>query len=109
MAALENKAGKFIEPSPKFGQATLINTQNDMPDNLRMFFPDPPGANSYLVVTYSRILLYGNHSDQKKGTALKEFIKWGLSDGQKFAEVLGFISLPPHIQELGIKAVDEIL
>jgi phosphate transport system substrate-binding protein len=108
MAALENKAGKFIEPSPSFGQATLINTQNDMPGNLRMFFPDPPGENSYPIVTYSWILLYGKYPDQNKAKVLKEFLQWGLSDGQKLAEGLGFISLPPQISELGSKAVADL-
>ncbi|MFZ5453603.1 MAG: phosphate ABC transporter substrate-binding protein PstS [Thermodesulfobacteriota bacterium] len=108
MAALENKAGKFIAPSPKFGQATLVNTQNDMPPNLRMFFPDPPGENSYPIVTYSWILLYGNYPDQKKAKALKDFVKWGITDGQDFSEDLGFCSLPPRIRELGLKALNEI-
>jgi phosphate transport system substrate-binding protein len=108
MAALENKAGKFIEPSPKFGQATLTNTQNDMPENLRMFFPDPPGENSYPIVTYSWILLYGNYSDQKKARLVKDFVKWGLTEGQKDSEDLGFCSLPPQIRELGLKALDGI-
>jgi len=108
MAALENKAGKFIEPLPKFGQATLTNTQNDMPENLRMFFPDPPGENSYPIVTYSWILLHGSYSEPKKAKALKDFVRWGITDGQKYSEGLGFCSLPPHIRELGVKAVDEI-
>lgn len=108
MAALENKAGKFIEPSPKFGQATLTNTQNDMPKNLRMFFPDPPGENSYPIVTYSWILLYGNYPDPQKGKAVKDFIKWGITDGQNLSETMGFCSLPPQIRELGVQAIKEI-
>ena len=66
MAALQNKAGKFISPSATAGQATLAATQNDMPANLRMFFPDPPGEDSYPIVTYSWILLYGITRIRKK-------------------------------------------
>jgi phosphate transport system substrate-binding protein len=108
LAALENKAGKFIEPSPKFGQATLTNTQNDMPANLRMFFPDPPGEDSYPIVTYTWILLYGQYPEPKKAKALRDFFKWGITEGQSYSEGLGYCSLPPHIRELGLKAVDEI-
>ena len=108
MAALENKAGKFITPTPAAGQATLIATQNDMPANLRMFFPDPPGEDSYPIVTYSWILLYGSYPDQKKAKGLKDFITWGITDGQKYADKLGYVSLPPHIRELGVKAVETI-
>jgi phosphate transport system substrate-binding protein len=108
LAALENKAGKFIEPSPSFGQATLINTQNDMPDNLRMFFPDPPGEDSYPIVTYSWLMLYGNYPDQKKGRALKDFVKWGITEGQNSSEGLGYCSLPPQIREKAIFAIEGI-
>ena len=108
MAELQNKAGKFIAPSATAGQATLANTQNDMPANLRRFFPDPPGEDSYPIVTYSWILLYGSYPDQKKAKALKDFVKWGITDGQKYSESLGYISLPPHIRELGVKAIDDI-
>jgi len=65
MAELQNKAGKFIAPSATSGQATLTATQSDMPANLRRFFPDPPGEDSYPIVTYSWILLYGHYPDQK--------------------------------------------
>ncbi len=58
MAWLENKAGNYVEPMPKNGRATLVNTQSDMPANLRMFFPDPQGQDSYPLVTYSWILMY---------------------------------------------------
>ncbi|NTU48052.1 MAG: phosphate ABC transporter substrate-binding protein PstS, partial [Syntrophobacteraceae bacterium] len=108
MAALENKSGNFIEPSPGRGQATLTNTQNEMPENRRMFFPDPPGEDSYPIVTYSWILLYGTYPNQKKAEALKDFVKWGITDGQKFSEGLGFCSLPDHIRQLGAEDIEKI-
>jgi phosphate transport system substrate-binding protein len=89
-------------------KATLANSQDDMPENLRRFFPDPPGENSYPMVTYSWILLYGTYPDAKKATALKDFVTWGITAGQQYSEDLGFISLPPHIRELGAKAVAEV-
>jgi phosphate transport system substrate-binding protein len=45
MAWLENKAGVFIQPHGGSGLATLLNVQ--MPDNLRVFAPDPEGEESY--------------------------------------------------------------
>jgi phosphate transport system substrate-binding protein len=39
MAALENRAGKFIVPNDQSGQATLDNAE--LPENLRLFFPIP--------------------------------------------------------------------
>ncbi len=54
MAWLENKAGAFIQPHGGSGLATLLNVR--MPDNLRVFEPDPDGEDSYPIVTYSWLL-----------------------------------------------------
>ncbi len=109
MAALENRAGNFIAPSPAGGRDTLRNTQGDMPQNRRVFFPDPQGDSSYPIVTYSWLLLYGKYPDQKKALVLKDFIKWGITDGQKYSDELGFCSLPAGIRELDVKDIDEIM
>lgn len=108
MAWLENKAGNFIQPMPASGQATLTNTQEDMPQNLRMFLPDPAGVDSYPLVTYSWILLYGKYSHPQKGAAVKDFVKWGIGEGQRYAETLGYCRVPSVVVELANKAIEEI-
>jgi len=108
MAWLENKAGRFIEPLPSNGQAALTNSEADMPANLRMFLPDPPGEASYPLVTYTWMLLYGRYPDAAKGSLVKDFVKWGLVQGQQYSQGLGFCNLPPRIAGLAAKAVDEI-
>lgn len=108
MAWLENKAGNFVQPAPSSGLDTLLNTQDEMPANLRMFMPDPPGKNSYPMVTYSWILLYGTYPDEKKGAVVKDFVKWGVTDGQRIAESLGYCPLPDFIRELSTKAIGGI-
>jgi len=107
-AWLENKTGRFIEPSPSNGQAALTHSEGDMPASLRMFLPDPPGEDSYPIVTYTWMLLYGKYPEQSKGTLVKDFVKWGLSEGQHHSEALGFCNLPASIVGLAFRAVDEI-
>ena len=108
LAWLENKAGQFIEPSPSNGQAALTNSAEDMPANLRMFLPDPGGEASYPIVTYSWMLLYGNYPDAAKGALVKDFVKWGLAEGQGCCDALGFCNLPPRVVSLATQAVDEV-
>jgi phosphate transport system substrate-binding protein len=97
MAALENRAGKFIELSFTCGKSTLVNTENHMPANLRIFFPEPPGESSYPIITYSWIMLYKNYLDQQKEQALKDFVTWGVTQGQNLSEKLEYCSLPAQI------------
>jgi phosphate transport system substrate-binding protein len=108
MAWLENKEGYFIAPTPANGKITLMNTQDEMPKNLRMFFPDPPGFSSYPIVTYSWLLLYAEYPEAQKGVAVKEFAKWGVTEGQQYAKDLGYSQLPKPIAELAAKAIAEI-
>ncbi len=108
MATLENKAGKFVKPNRTTGQAALADTINEMPENLRLFIPDPKGADSYPIVTYSWLMLYGQYPDEKKRTAVKDFVTWGLTEGQSFSDDLGFIPLPREVVSLGTRAVERI-
>jgi phosphate transport system substrate-binding protein len=107
MAWLENKAGQFVEPRANGGSATLANTKDDMPENLRMFFPDPPGENSYPIVTYSWLLVYGSYPDSEKANQVKDFIQWGLTKGQDFSEPLGYSRLPPEIADMARQAIQQ--
>jgi phosphate transport system substrate-binding protein len=104
-AWLENKSGRFIQPSGESGLASLINTP--LPPNLRAFVPDPDGEDSYPIVTYSWLLLYKNY-DRVKGTNLKSFVNWCLSDGQQFSEALGYLRISPLIAKQASEAVSSI-
>jgi phosphate transport system substrate-binding protein len=106
MAWLENKAGQFIEPHGGSGLATLLNTP--LPGNLRVFFPDPDGQDSYPIVTCSWLLLYRQYDDVQKLAALKQFVRWCLTAGQEFNESLGFVRLPPQIIARSMEALDSI-
>ena len=88
MAWLENKAGNYIKPTGTSGLETLLQTK--MPTNLRLFMPDPDGKDSYPIVTYSWLLLYGKYDDPKKLDALKDVVRWCLDEGQQDSESLGY-------------------
>jgi phosphate transport system substrate-binding protein len=106
MAWLENKAGQLIEPHGGTGLATLLNSP--LPENLRVFFPDPDGQDSYPIVTYSWLLLYRQYDDAEKLRELKQFVRWSLTTGQEFSESLGFVRLPPQITTRAVEALDNI-
>ncbi|MGE3540675.1 MAG: phosphate ABC transporter substrate-binding protein PstS [Candidatus Tectimicrobiota bacterium] len=106
MAWLENKAGQFIQPHGGSGLATLINTE--MPANLRAFFPDPEGQESYPIVTYSWLLLYKKYDNPQKLAALKQYLTWCLTEGQALNESLGYIRLAPRVATQVMRALDQL-
>ncbi len=80
----------------------------DMPENLRVFVPDPKGADSYPIVTFSWILLRKNYQNAETANALRELFQWSLQDGQRHAPELGYIRLPSAIAEKAQTALSSI-
>ena len=108
MARLQNKAGRYVAPSARSGEAGLADNVKDMPSNLRLFVPDPMGEDSYPIVSLSWLLLYQRYPDPQKSAALRRFVTWGLSLGQSYGAELGYIPLPPDIVALSRTAVERI-
>lgn len=106
IAALENLAGNFVEPSPETGANGL--KEIEPPENLRAFVADPTGTAAYPIVTYSWILAYRTYSDAAKGESLKALLKWGLTEGQQFSESLGYIPLPADMVTAAMTIADRI-
>ncbi len=107
MAILENRDGNFVKPGAKSGRAALANAAEQLPDDLRLFVPDPVGAESYPIVSLSWLLLYADYPDDK-ATALKNAVAWGLSEGQSIAEGIGYIPLPEEITSRANEALASI-
>ena len=108
MVHLQNKAGAFVEPSPTSGQAALAANVGQIPSNLRVFLPDPEGQDSYPIVTFTWLLLHDHYPEQRKGAALKGFVNWALTDGQRYSGDQGYIPLPDSVATLARAAVDRI-
>jgi phosphate transport system substrate-binding protein len=97
MASLQNKSGHFVKPTPESGAATLANVK--LPENLRVWPEDPSGAEDYPIVTFTWLLLSKKYQDAGKLKALKDFVAYGLTEGQKAAPQLGYIPLPAPVVE----------
>jgi phosphate transport system substrate-binding protein len=104
-ASLENKAGTFVKADEKSGSAALVG---ELPANLRVWFSDPETADAYPIATFTWLLLYGKYDDAAKLDALKKFVKWSLTDGQKLAPELGYIPLPASVVEKDMAALEAI-
>jgi phosphate transport system substrate-binding protein len=118
MAAVQNKAGRFVQPDPTSGQAALAAGRfpddaqmkaNKTPEaaRFRLFIADPAGEKSYPVVTYTWMLLLKRYPGKQAG-ALKKVLHYCLSDGQKVSNELGYIPLPEKVATMIRAAVDQI-
>jgi phosphate transport system substrate-binding protein len=108
MAVLQNHDGEYVAASAASGTAALQSAGTKVPDNLRLFIPDPTGEKSYPIVTYTWMLCYHQYPDQRKAQALKEVLRYGLTDGQQTASKLGYIPLPEVMVQKALAKVDSI-
>jgi phosphate transport system substrate-binding protein len=106
-AALQNKAGEFVTATTASGAATLATTQ--FPGDLLRAWPsDPDGKDCYPISTFTWLLLYKKYDNVQLADAVKKFVTWGVGDGQKFSEELGYIPLPKEIVDRDLEALKTV-
>jgi phosphate transport system substrate-binding protein len=106
MALLENKAGQYVEATTASGQAALASTT--VPDDMIVWASDPDAADAYPIVTYTWLIAYKKYPDKGKAQVVRDLVKYGLTDGQKDAESLGYIPLPASVVAKATAAIDNI-
>jgi phosphate transport system substrate-binding protein len=103
MALIENKSGAFMKPDEQSCTAAFASAE--MPDNLRVYVPDPAGPSAYPIVTFSWILLRRNYPSEK-ASALHDLFAWCLRNGQESAPELGYVRLPPAVAAKSLAKLD---
>jgi len=106
MAVLENKSGKYLAASTASGQAALASTS--LPDDMIAWASDPEVADAYPIGTYTWLICYKKYPDKDKQQAIRELVSFGLNEGQKDAEALGYIPLPANVVAKATAAIQNI-
>lgn len=94
-AVLENKAGEYVVPNAESGAEALAAVK--MPENLVAWLPDPDGAKSYPITTYTWMIFRKDNGNPAKAKALRDMVEYSLTEGQKIADSMGYIPLPQSV------------
>jgi len=105
-AAIENNSGAFVKPSAESGAAALASAASEMPQDGRQVILDPEGPDAYPIVSYSWLLLKETYEPQVSAD-IREFVEWGLTEGQAMADPIGYIPLPEPAAERALALLDE--
>jgi phosphate transport system substrate-binding protein len=90
MAAIENKSGKLIAPSPESGAEAFVGEK--VPADLALTVPDSANPKAYPISGLTWLLLYPT-KDAAKQAALKSVVDWSLTTGKTTATELGYVPL----------------
>ncbi|MDQ6927217.1 MAG: phosphate ABC transporter substrate-binding protein PstS [Actinomycetota bacterium] len=104
IATVKNKAGQFTSPTATAVTAALASATINPDLTLKLnYTPESPDA--YAISTTTYVMFPKAGPDPAKTTALKHFVEWVLTEGQKAAEGLDYAPMPPAILATGINTV----
>jgi len=106
--SVQNLAGEFVRATVQSVTAAAAGAAAKMPADFRVSITNAEGKGVYPISSFTWLLLYENPKDKAQSKAMVEFVKWALSDGQKFAAELGYAPLPAEVIKMELAALAKV-
>jgi phosphate transport system substrate-binding protein len=106
--SVQNAEGEFVRATIQAVTAAAGAAVKNMPKDFRVSITNAPGKGVYPISSFTWILLYENPKDKAQSKVMVDFMKWALTDGQKFAGDLGYAPLPAEVVKLEMDALSTI-
>ena len=91
--SVQNMDGEFVSRHLESVTAAAAVAGKAMPKDFRVSITNAPGKGVYPISSFTWILLYESPNDKQRAKIMVDFMKWALTDGQKFAAELGYAPL----------------
>ena len=106
--SVQNLAGEFVRASEQSVTAAAGAAAGKMPADFRVSITNAEGKGVYPISSFTWLLLFENPKDKAQAKVMLDFVKWALTDGQKFAGQLGYAPLPAEVVQLEMAALAKI-
>ena len=106
--SVQNMAGEFMKATQESVTTAAAGAATKMPADFRVSITNAAGKGVYPVSSFTWLLLYENPKDKDQAKVMVDFVKWMLTDGQKFAGSLGYAPLPDAVVKLEMAALAKI-
>ena len=97
VAAVRNRAGSFVMPTPESTTAAAAGIQLPANSDLRVSIVNGAGADAYPISSFTWIIVYQTMRDRAKARQIADFLTWAVHDGQRFAAALDYAPLPAAV------------
>ena len=95
--AMQNAAGKSVQPSLKSFQAAAASADWKNAKDFNLVVTNAPGDESWPITASVFVMMYKQPKDAARSKAALDFFKWSLENGQKQAEELDYVPLPTEL------------
>ena len=106
--SVQNSAGVFVKSSVAAVTAAAAAAATSMPADFRVSITNAPGKDVYPIASFTWLLFYEDPSNKAHAKTMVAFMRWALTDGQKFAPDLGYSPLPEAVVKLELEALKKI-
>jgi phosphate transport system substrate-binding protein len=106
--SVQNMAGEFIRASVPAVTAAAAAAAGKMPADFRVSITNAEGKGVYPISSFTWLLLYESPKDKVQSKTVVDFVKWALTDGQKFCAELGYAPLPEPVVKLELAALAKV-
>lgn len=106
--SVKNHDGVYLRASLDTVTAAAAGAEGNMPPDFRVSITNAPGKNAYPISSFTWLLLYQNPKDKAKSQTMIEFVRWALTDGQKYCADLGYAPLPESVVKMEMAALGKI-
>jgi phosphate transport system substrate-binding protein len=105
---VKNSSGAFVKADLASVSAAAAAAAKFIPDDFRVSITNPEGKAAYPISSFTWLLIPSKFADVSKRDVVKDFLKWALTDGQKYAEGLSYAALPKEVVAKEMKAIAQI-
>jgi len=106
--SVKNAAGNFLKASLESVSEAAAGAAKNMPADFRVSITNAPGKDAYPISSFTWLLIPAQFPDAKKAAAMKGFLQWMLTEGQKMAPSLDYAPLPEAVVAKVTEQIAEI-
>jgi len=105
---VQNMKGNFVKATVESVTAAANSAASAMPADFRVSITNAPGDDVYPISSFTWMLFFQTPKDKVQGKTMVDFMKWALTDGQKYCGDLGYAPLPKSVIDLELKSLTTI-
>jgi phosphate transport system substrate-binding protein len=94
---VKNSAGVFLKADSDSVSEAAAGAAKNMPNDFRVSITNAPGKKAYPISSFTWLLIPNKFDTAAKKNVIQQFLKWMLTDGQKFAVGLDYAPLPSPV------------
>jgi len=106
--AVQNMDGEYVTASLESVTAAAGAAVKAMPPDFRVSITNAPGKGVYPISSFTWLLFYESPKDKQRARIMVDFMKWALTEGQKYCAELGYAPLPSEVVSLEMNALKKI-